>query len=230
MHGVDFRGQGGTPSRLLESSSELFWATHIGLCESSAGDALNDEVVDGILRAHRQWILHSPNANAPSFKWFVAALQVALPPTLISRCSPDGLLRAVPIGVHFSTDATRAYELAARVSVSIDADGLTGHAVGTVAMLAALLAKGATIHDAMQDAGMFVLAFEEATILSDLLLNRNFSCAHFGRHPALVTLGASLEEIVIELTDDVPKLLDQNVFARLLSAQLRGLMDVSQAL
>ena len=40
MHGVDLCGQGGTPSHLLESSSELFWATHIGLCESPADDAL----------------------------------------------------------------------------------------------------------------------------------------------------------------------------------------------
>jgi len=147
-------------------------ATIEGLEAADAmGNPSNLDILVNLHRAYREWATDSPLGsqfrNARLRETITYGQLGAF--THVERGGCDGMLCVAPIGLAFTDDPGRAFEIGAKAAALSDADFNSGLAAGVISLLFALMEQGIGIRDAIVDILSFIRPLDWCQDVSNAL-------------------------------------------------------------
>lgn len=158
-------GQGSLSSELLHAVADCLEAAHTAEFPS------NLEIRRAIDHKLREWAQSSPTARQLENFHLKTAIELGDVGSFTSseRGSCDGMLCVAPIGLAFSDDPGRAFQLGAEVGALLDADFNSYCAAGVVSLIFALLSDGVPMSEAVRISERFVRPIDSHGEIADCL-------------------------------------------------------------
>lgn len=159
-------------SDLTSTSAQMLTATVSGLEVANAvGSPSNLEIRIQLHNAYRRWAISSALASELTNIRLRRAILDGQPGSFSTseRGGLDGMRRALPVGLAFSEDAGRAFQIGAEAAAILDSDFNSYLGAGVVALITALVARGANVREAVADALQFIRPLDWSGEISNVL-------------------------------------------------------------
>ena len=184
-------------SDLTSTSGELLKATVSGLEAAEVlGNPSNLEIRTQLHNAYREWVRTSPTSLQFRNIHLVRAINSGSLGSFssVERGGCDGMLMVAPIGLAFSDDPGRAFQVGAETAALLDADFNGFLSAGVVSLLFALMEQGISIKEAIADILSFIRPLDWPGEISNVLRSVRDCEALSGcySHPACADLRGTL--------------------------------------
>jgi len=159
-------------SDLTSTTAELLKATIKGLEAAEAmGSPSNLDIRIHLHHAYREWVRTSSTSSQFRNIRFNRAIQTGPLGSLssVEQRGCDGMLLVAPIGLAFSDDPGRAFQIGAETAALLDADFNSYLGAGVVSLLFALVEQRMTVSNAIPDILTFIRPVDWSGEISNVL-------------------------------------------------------------